>query len=88
MYFDRRVEAQLIERPDCSQLWPPIRRTWRQLREQIAAFDKVIRTIVRESPSLFADECARHRSADRAGVSEHSRKARTFQLLAPLGLPP
>jgi transposase len=50
MRFDRRVEAQLTERPDLQPIVAPILAIWRQLREQIAAFDKVIRTIVRESP--------------------------------------
>ena len=43
MRFDRRVEAQLIERPDLQPILTPILATWRQLREQIAAFDKAIR---------------------------------------------
>jgi transposase len=50
MRFDRRVEAQLIERPDLQPILTPILATWRQLREQIAAFDKAIRAIARESP--------------------------------------
>lgn len=49
MRFDRRVEAQLIDRPDLQPIVAPILATWRQLREQIAEYDKVIRQIVRES---------------------------------------
>lgn len=46
--FDRRVEAQLVDRPDLQPIVAPILATWRQLREQIAAYDKAIRTMVRE----------------------------------------
>lgn len=50
MRFDRRVEAQIVERPDLEVIVAPILATWRQLREQIAAFDKIIRARVRKSP--------------------------------------
>ncbi len=50
MRFDRRVEAQIVERPDLEVIVAPILATWRQLREQIAAFDKIIRALVRKSP--------------------------------------
>lgn len=47
--FDRRVEALLIERPDLAPIFGPMLATWRQLREQIKAFDKAVRTLVRAS---------------------------------------
>jgi transposase len=50
MRFDRRVEAQLAERPDLEPIVTPILTTWRLLCEQIAVFDKTIRALVRESP--------------------------------------
>jgi len=50
MRFDRRVEAQLVERPDLEPIVAPILTIWRSLREQIAAFDKMIRALVKESP--------------------------------------
>ncbi len=51
MRFDHRVEAKLAERPDLEPIITPILTIWRSLREQIAAFDKIIRTIVKESPA-------------------------------------
>jgi transposase len=48
--FDRRVEAQLVDRPDLEVIIAPLLATWRQLRQQIAAFDKIIRAIVRKKP--------------------------------------
>ena len=50
MRFDRRVEARLGERPDLEPIITPILTIWRSLHEQIAAFDKIIRAIVRQSP--------------------------------------
>jgi transposase len=47
--FDRRVEAHLLERPDLAPIVGPMLATWRHLREQIKAFDKVIRTLVRDN---------------------------------------
>jgi transposase len=47
--FDRRVEAHLLERPDLAPIVGPILATWRHLREQIKAFDKAIRTLVRDN---------------------------------------
>lgn len=51
MRFDRRVEARLLERPDLEPIVRPILTIWRSLREQITAFDKVIRALVKESPT-------------------------------------
>lgn len=50
MRFDRRVEARLGERPDLEPIITPILTIWRSLREQITAFDRIIRAIVKESP--------------------------------------
>jgi transposase len=47
--FDSRVEAHLVERPDLAPIIGPMLATWRQLREQIKAFDKAVRAIVRAS---------------------------------------
>jgi len=49
--FDRRVEALLEDRADLAPIVQPMLAAWRQLREQIAVFDKAIRAIVRQSPS-------------------------------------
>ena len=48
--FDRRVEALLADRPDVTPIVHPMLAAWRQLREQIAAFDKAVRTLVKASP--------------------------------------
>ena len=48
--FDRRVEGLLADRPDVAPIVRPMLVAWRQLREQIAVFDKAIRVVVRESP--------------------------------------
>ncbi len=48
--FDRRVEVLLTDRPDVAPIVRPMLAAWRQLREQIAVFDKAIRVVVRESP--------------------------------------
>lgn len=50
MRFDRRVEAKIAERPDLEVIVAPLLATWRHLRQQIAAFDKVIQALVRNSP--------------------------------------
>ena len=49
--FDRRVEILLAERPDVAPIVRPMLVTWRQLREQIAVFDKAVRVLVRASPT-------------------------------------
>jgi transposase len=48
--FDRRVEALLVDRADVAPIVRPMLAAWRQLREQIAAFDKAVRTLVKFSP--------------------------------------
>ena len=47
--FDRRIEILLEDRPDLAPIIRPMLAAWRQLREQIAVFDKAIRAIVRDS---------------------------------------
>ena len=49
--FDRRVESLLADRPDVAPIVRPMLITWRQLREQIAAFDKAVRELVKASPT-------------------------------------
>jgi transposase len=41
--FDRRVEALLADHDDVAPIVRPMLAAWRQLREQIAAFDKAVR---------------------------------------------
>jgi len=40
--FDRKVEALLKGTPDIAMVVRPLLATWRQLREQIAVFDKAV----------------------------------------------
>src|SRR6476469_6519534 len=40
--FDRKVEALLLDRSDVALIVRPMLVAWRQLREQIATFDKAI----------------------------------------------
>jgi len=49
--FDRRVEVLLVDRPDVAPIVRPILVAWRQLGEQIAVFDKAVRTLVKASPA-------------------------------------
>ncbi len=49
--FDRRVESLLAERADVALIVRPMLVAWRQLREQIAGFDKAVRTLVKSSPA-------------------------------------
>ena len=48
--FDRRVEALLAEREDLAPIIQPMLMAWRQLREQIAVFDKAVRALVKSNP--------------------------------------
>ena len=48
--FDRKVEALLEGTPDLEQIVRPLLATWRQLREQIAVFDKAVLQQVRADP--------------------------------------
>lgn len=47
--FDRRIEALVADQPEVAAIVQPMLIAWRQLREQIAAFDKAVRTQVRHS---------------------------------------
>ena len=49
--FDRRVEALLVDRDDVSPIIRPMLAAWRQLRQQIATFDKAVRVLVKSSPA-------------------------------------
>ena len=49
--FDRKVEALLLDRSDVALIVRPMLVPWRQLREQIAVFDKAIRVLVRLNSS-------------------------------------
>jgi transposase len=49
--FDRKVEALLADRADVALVVRPMLTAWRHLREQVAAFDKAIRVLVRSSSS-------------------------------------
>lgn len=47
--FDRRVEALIADREDIAPIIRPLLVVWRQLREQIAGFDKAVRSHVMQS---------------------------------------
>jgi transposase len=47
--FDRKVEALLLDRSEVALIVRPMLVAWRQLREQIAVFDKAIRVLVRSN---------------------------------------
>ena len=49
--FDRRVEALLADRDDFAPIVHPMLTAWRQLREQIGAFDKAIRALTKSNPT-------------------------------------
>jgi transposase len=49
--FDRKVEALLADRADVALIVRPMLTAWRHLREQVTAFDKAIRVLVRSSSS-------------------------------------
>jgi transposase len=49
--FERRVEALLADRSDVAPIVRPMLAAWRQLREQIATFDKAVRVLVKASPT-------------------------------------
>jgi len=93
MRFDRRVEAQLVDRPDLEPIVGPMLATWRQVREQIKAFDKAVRALVRKSV-----ECRLLMSAPGIGpltvlayvstVEDPERFARSRAVGAHLGLTP
>ena len=49
--FDRRVEELLADRDDLVPIVRPMLTAWRQLREQIAAFDKEVRALAKKDPT-------------------------------------
>jgi transposase len=49
--FDRRIETCLAERPDLLPIVAPMLAAWRELRGQVAAFDRWIRAAARQSPA-------------------------------------
>jgi transposase len=49
--FDRRVETLIADRSDLALIIPPMLAAWRQLREQIASFDKAVRALVKSEPT-------------------------------------
>jgi transposase len=49
--FDRRVEALLADRDDLAPIVQPMLMAWRQVRQQIAAFDKAVRALAKASPA-------------------------------------
>jgi transposase len=48
--FDRRVESLLVDRDDLAPIIRPMLVAWRQLREQIAEFDKQVRALTKKDP--------------------------------------
>ena len=52
--FDRRVEELLSGRNDLAPVVRPMLVSWRQLREQVAAFDKEVRALAKQDPARFA----------------------------------
>ncbi len=61
--FDRRVEALLADRDDLAPIARPMLIAWRQLREQIAAFDKEVQALAKKDPT-----CRRLMSVPGIGV--------------------
>ena len=49
--FDRRVESLLADRDDLAPIVRPMLVAWRQLREQIAEFDKQVRALTKKDPT-------------------------------------
>src|SRR6195952_94122 len=49
--FDRWVECLLADRDDLAPIIRPMLVAWRQLREQIAEFDKQVRALTRKDPA-------------------------------------
>jgi len=49
--FDRRVEELLADRDDLASIVRPMLAAWRQLREQVAVFDKAVRALAKADPT-------------------------------------
>jgi transposase len=64
--FDRKVEGLILDRSDVARIVRPMLVAWRQLREQIAVFDKAIRALVKSNSagrllmSVPASACCPH----------------------------
>jgi len=48
--FDRRVETLLADHDDLAPVVRPMLAAWRQLCEQVAAFDKAVRALAKKDP--------------------------------------
>jgi transposase len=91
--FDRRVETLLADRGDLASIVRPMLLAWRQLREQIAAFDKEVRGLAKKDPI-----CRRLMSVPGIGVvsvlayvstvEDPKRFARSRSVGAHMGLTP
>jgi len=91
--FDRRVETLLADRDDLASIVRPMLLAWRQLREQIAAFDKEVRALAKKDPI-----CRRLMSVPGIGVvsvlayvstvEDPKRFARSRSVGAHMGLTP
>ena len=79
--FERRVEALLADRSDVAPIVRPMLAAWRQLREQIATFDKAVRMLVKASPTCRL-------LAYVSTVEDPGRFARSRAVGAHLGLTP
>ena len=91
--FDRKVEALLEGTPDLEQIVRPLLATWRQLREQIAVFDKAVLQQVRADPvcrllMTVPGIGALSSLAYVTTIEEPSRFARSRAVGAHLGLTP
>jgi transposase len=49
--FDRRVETLIAGRTEVAPIVRPMLAAWRQLRQQIATFDKAVRALAKSSPT-------------------------------------
>jgi transposase len=91
--FDRKVEALLEGAPEIALVVHPLLATWRQLREQIAVFDKAVLQQVRADPicrllMTVPGIGALSSLAYVTTVEEPSRFARSRAVGAHLGLTP
>ena len=91
--FDRRVEVLLGDQSDLAPIVRPLLTAWRQLREQIAVFDKALCAIVKQSatcrllmsvPGIGALSVLAYVST----VEDPTRFARSRSVGAHLGLTP
>jgi transposase len=59
--FDRCVETLITDRSDLAPIIQPMLAAWRQLRKQIAGFDKAVHALVKSEPTCRHYERARSR---------------------------